>query len=339
MRYLIERRLIYHMPKQRTVEGNMKKAIFLILIDLVFYPLATQACIITPKFSIDPASPSINGDITPDDILIPGLAGPTVFIQGSSLGLQDDFFNGVYDNLDALSFGKDPITSPVYFSVDRLAVGLPGSAVNTQAQPGVESAAGDVYRALPPLGSNVLAINEGSLGLIPGFFGDDLDGLELDTKDTSRTYFSIDSLSFSNGVGALTYANDIFLNSFGNTYASGEVNIGLYPMDDLDALVLWDVYQPGILNPGIDMALFSLSTFSPNTFTAGTGIYSPADILFTDFRGSFAPWASAESIGLRPDDELNALDTVPEPSTILLMAVGFVGIVFYQYRLRRKSIS
>lgn len=338
---MIERRLIYRMPKQRTVEGNMKKAIFLILIGLLFYPLATQAVTITPKFSIDPASPSIDGNITPDDVL---QTGPVVLTQGSSLGLQDSFSLGEFDNLNALSYGRDPVTRPgtqipVYFSVDRVAVGLPGSAVNQQAQPGVESAAGDVFRALPPAGSNTLAIQGSGLGPAPGFFGDDLDGLELDTKDTSRTYFSIDSLSFSNGVGALTYANDIFLNSFGNTYASGEVNIGLYPMDDLDALVLWDVYQPGILNPGIDMALFFLSTFSPNTFTAGTGIYSPADILFTDFRGSFALWASAESIGLRPDDELNALDTVPEPSTILLMAVGFVGIVFYQYRLRRKSIS
>lgn len=352
---MIERRLIYRMPKQRTVEGNMKKAIFLILIGLVFYPLATQACIITPKFSIDPASPSINGDITPDDILVPGPTGPIVFTQGRTLGLQDDFLGGNFDNLDALSYGQDPIIKPVYFSVDRVAVVLPGSAVYDQAEPGVESAAGDVYRSLPPFGSNSLHINESGLGLIPGFFGDDLDALELDTQDTSRTYFSMDSLSVNNGFGTFNFANDIFLNYFSlaNVFAYGEDHIGLHPLDDLDALALWDVVNPGRLDPGIDMALFSLSTFSPSAFTYSGNPYmpglkyflSPADILFTDFQTEFLPgqkftlWASAAEIGLRPDDELNALDTVPEPSTILLMAVGFVGIVCYQFRMRRKKIQ
>lgn len=331
----------------------MKKAIFLILIVVVFYPITTQAITIPPKFSLDPASPSINGDITPDDILVSGPTGPIVFTQGRTLGLQDDFFGGNFDNLDALSYGQDPIIKPVYFSVDRVAVGLPGSAVYDQAKPGVESAAGDVYRALPPFGSNSLYINESGLGLIPGFFGDDLDALELDTQDTSRTYFSMDSLSVNNGFGTVNFANDIFLNYFSlaNVFAYGEDHIGLDPLDDLDALALWDVVNPGRLDPGIDMALFSLSTFSPSAFTYSGNPYmpglkyflSPADILFTDFQTEFLPgqkftlWASAAEIGLRPDDELNALDTVvPEPSTILLTASGLGVLGFYQYWVRRK---
>jgi|GEM_PF-3779043 len=130
-------------------------------------PAAVYGVTIDPKFSIDPASPAINGDITPDDLL---RTGPTVLTQGRDLGLQDNFIAGSYDNLDALSYGKDPITQPwyfttpetkrnsVYFSVDRVSVGLPGSAVYKDAQPGVESAAGNIYRAFPPTGSNSLYI-------------------------------------------------------------------------------------------------------------------------------------------------------------------------------------
>ena len=32
----------------------------------------------------------------------------------------------------------------------------------------------DVYRTLPPFGSNSRVIDEEDLGLVPGFFGDDL---------------------------------------------------------------------------------------------------------------------------------------------------------------------
>ena len=57
-------------------------------------------------FSVDPASPAIDGNLTPDDVLE---RGPGVFIQGTDLGLTDDFFNGFFDNLNALSYGRDPI--------------------------------------------------------------------------------------------------------------------------------------------------------------------------------------------------------------------------------------
>lgn len=96
-------------------------------------------------------------------------------------------------------------------------------------------------------------------------------------------------------------------------FAFGEAHIGLDPADDIDALLLNDTFEPGVLNPGIDQALFSLSSFSPNTLTSGTGVFSPGDILFTDFMGDFSLWAFASDIGLRDDDELNAL-TVPEPA-------------------------
>jgi hypothetical protein len=292
-------------------------------------------------FSIDPASPSINGNITPDDILV---RGPLVIVQGTSLGLYDHFHLGQFDNLDALTYGKDPIRGPVYFSVDRVAVGLPGTAVFDQAKPGVESAAGDVFMALPPFGNNVLVVNETDLGLRPGFFGDDLNALNMDTKfaDLQSIYFSIDALSARNGYGSGTLANDIFLNDINTIYASGEDTMRLDPYDDIDAFVLLDFFNPGRLDPGLDLALFSLSKFSPSTWTGGSGPWSPGDILFTDFTGRPPTlWASAASIGLQRNDELDALDTVPEPGPIglstVVLAAG-AAVWFRKHRLDRKSL-
>lgn len=323
----------------------MKKILFLSLVILIFHPMITNALLIDPKFSVDPASPAIDGDITPDDVL---LTGPTVHTQGTDLNLQDDFFSGLFDNLNALSYGQDPIREtslsiPLFFSVDRVAVGLSGTDVHDQAQPGFEEAAGDVYKSLPPFENNNIFIDEEYLGLMPGFFGDDLDALELDTEPNPYTYFSIDFLSISN-MGDLS--DDILFSdgtgSF-DIFAEGVTNIGLEFGDDLDALALWDVFEPGILNPGKDLAFFSISTFSPSTYILSGNTYdpagikgylSPADILFTDFQTEFLPgqkfklWASADDIGLRSDDEVNALDTVPEPATLIYMFLGIVVFLF-----------
>jgi hypothetical protein len=280
------------------------------------------------NFSLDPASPTIDGNITPDDVLN---SVPEVAIQGSSLGLQDDFFNGLFDNLDALSYGRDFIGGPLFFSVDRLAMGSVGSAVETESL--LSEAAGDVYRSFPGTGSNQLLIDEEELGLTPvtpGFFGDDVDALAMEDKGNSIfTYFSIDDFSASNFLGA--YSSDIILSKDGeksfSIFANGFSDIGLEDTDDIDALALYDVINPGILDPGKDLALFSLSSFSSSLL----GGFSPADILFTDFTGDFSRFASAAEIGLDVWDELDALDTVnvPEPLTILgtTTAIAF-GAVF-----------
>lgn len=301
-----------------------------------------------PRFSIDPASPAVNGGITPDDVL---RRGPVIFTPGTALGLLDGFANGVFDNLDALSYGQDPIRNPLYFSVDRVAVGVAGTDVFDQAAPALAEAAGDVFVSLPPAGDNLLFIDEEALGLTPGFFGDDLDALEIDTLPAPWTYFSIDRLSATNGFGAGTLANDILISpgngAFG-IFALGELNMGLDAMDDLDALVLCDVNLNGVLNPGVDLALFSLSTFSPSAFTTSglsyapgvKGRLSPADVLFTDFTGGFTLWAPAGALGLLPDDELDALDTilvgpkvVPEPGSFVLLSFGgFIGAMINRRR-------
>lgn len=311
-------------------------------ISIFLHPLLVNAAILDPKFSLDPASSSIDNNITPDDVLKPG---PAVFTQGVKLGLQDNFFAGVFDNLNALSYGQDPIQNPLYFSVDEVAIGQPGTDVNLEAFPGIEEAAGDVFKSQLPLINNSLFIDEQALGLTPGFFGDDLDALELDSRPKPFTYFSIDFLSATNDFGAADLQNDILVsdgNDAFDVYAFHQ-QIGLQVGDDIDALVLIDILDGDldpVADPGIDFALFSLDQFSPSTFTftgldygaCVSGRLSPADVCITDFNGGFGLWASALDLGLRPDDNLDALDTIPAPASIFLLGLGLLGILVNQLR-------
>jgi hypothetical protein len=94
---------------------------------------------------------------------------------------------------------------------------------------------------------NIQIIDENKLGLSPGFFGDDLNALELLTEPDPFTYFSIDWPSASNFPTNpnpfLPYANDVLVSqgtrSF-SVFADGVFNIGLDFDDDLDALALLD---------------------------------------------------------------------------------------------------
>jgi hypothetical protein len=323
--------------------------LFVGLLSALMKPALAVAGPISLRFSVDPASPVIDGNITPDDVL---RAGPAVHTQGRDLGLQDDFFIGLFDDLDALSYGRDPLTAPLYFSVDRVAVGVPGSAVHAEALPAAEEAHGDVFQTIPPFGSNTLFVDEETIGLEPGFFGDDLDALDLDSSSRQLTYFSIDGLSATNGFGTAGLAGDILISagtgSFG-VFAQGVAHIGLHSDDDLDALVLLDLGTRGQLDPGVDMALFSLSTFSPSAFTftgnpylpGVPGFLSPADILVTAFTGSFALAFPAATVGLLPPDELDALDTetVPEPAGLFALGLAAVAVARRVRKAGRRTTN
>ncbi len=301
---------------------------------------ATEAA---PLFSVDPASPAIGlVPTTASDILTDG---PAVVIPDVALGLIPG------DNLNALSFGKDQMPGPggpLYFSVDRLTVGTPGSAVDAESL--AMGAHGDIFTSVPGSFTNSLFRNESAIPLLPGFFGDDLDALSL-VAAADGPYFSIDSLSASNGFGLDTLANDIFFGSLGTVFASGEFDMGLDPLDDIDALLLIDQGVRGVIDPG-DKALFSLSSFSPTTFTGSGGAYapgpigapivpgtvSPADIFMTDFSGVSTLFAGAMSIGLFGTDELNALSN-PEPGSLALLACGLGGFAIYRRRRNRQAAA
>lgn len=193
-----------------------------------------------------------------------------------------------------------------------------------------------------PPGTNTLALDEVYLGLQApavrhsalGPPEDDLDALEADDGDTvdgdrdgivdsgKFVFFTLDPASPSLGV---TYrANDILVAPVGTPpafvfapYAIGLVNIGLLPNDVIDALVLYDTTggtgpPDGVVTPLIDEALFSLKAGSPSLAPGNNpnllGGGSPGDVFYTAFNATFSLYASAASLGLLTDDELNALD-------------------------------
>lgn len=274
-----------------------------------------------PTFSIDPASPSIDGTVvTPDDLLS---VGPVEALAGSAFGLSDAFPTGNYDDLDALSFGNGKIADDLQFSVDRLSIGLTGTPVRGQAT-GSEQA-GDIYVNLP-LGTHALLTDEAGFGLVPGFFGDDLDAFGRGDVNGS-IYFSLGASSPS---GA---AHDVFLAS-GATFGvfAAAATLGLVAGDDVDALIVIDTVNPGQLDPGQDMALFSLA---PSSTTVTSGGFSAADVLLTDFTGSFTLYLSSFDLGLRTQDNVNALSLVPEPRIALLLAMaGAAGLIARRRRGR-----
>jgi len=154
------------------------------------------------------------------------------------------------------------------------------------------------------------------------YVGEDIDGDTLLDVLTNNVFFSIDTNSASIGlpvpdfrppsipVDGITSADDILMappgsGGFYGIFASGIIDIGLVQEDDLDALCLFDGDDPGFLDPGLDMALFSLAPGSPSLGIIGG---SAAEIYFTDFTGTFMPYITAVSLGLTPDDNLDAMD-------------------------------
>jgi len=285
-----------------------------------------------PKFTLDPASPSTAGGVSSADILVPG---PSISTPAGSLGLTagSDFLNDV-------SFGQDELVGPLFLAVDRVAVGLPGSAVSAAAA--ADNAAPRIYAALPPSGTNVLALSEAQLGLQGGLFGDAVTAIA--SGDASPfTYFALNAGS---AVLAGAGADNIYVSdgtgSF-SVFASGS-QLGIGSDDQVDALALFDADGDGILGAG-DYALFSLTAFSPGTFTTSGASYSPGvlgalspgDVLLTMFNGQFSLYASAGSLGLRDDDELTAIHTraVPEPSSLALIGLGLT-IAWRLRRIRRE---
>jgi PEP-CTERM motif len=120
---------------------------------------------------------------------------------------------------------------------------------------------------------------------------------------------------------------------------AGFAALGLVaPGDDIDALAIIEDGVPGFTAG--DTVYFSLTPISPTLGILGA---SPADILVTTLAGIPAVAFPAASLGLfgiaaAPDD-IDALHlfVVPEPSTFLLGAVGFVGLGWLARRRRRRA--
>lgn len=226
------------------------------------------------------------------------------------------------------------------------------------------------YNEIPSIGPGVL----NTFAPPPGFtIQDDMDALELTPFDITPDgihdtpiYFSLDPIS----PGLFGSPADILVSppaTAGYTLFAGSTLLGLGAGDDVDALALWDTLGNLAPDPG-DYALFSLTPASPTLYGADTlpglalvdddGIngvddlgevglgddMSPADIFVTDFSGAFTLFLSAGSIGMLPNDNVDAIDVelnlqqpldnvvVPEPASCILFGLG--GILFLALRGR-----
>ncbi len=295
--------------------------------------------------SLDPASPSLGpAGRNPADLMRP--PATTLAMAAHLLGLANGFPNSGYDNVNSLALGDDPISTHVYFSVDRLTLGKPGTAVATASA--ADNAAAAIFRALPGNQSNAIELSNTDLGLTGGFFGDELDALAARNEQTvNRYFFTLDALSATAQSAGGALADDILVspgNGAFTLFADGQTAIGLRSGDEIDALMLLDRGTLGQLDPGLDEAVFSLSPISPSTFTASGMAYdpgmdlqsSPADLLRTDFTGGSSLFLPAAALGLFPADNVDAL-AVPESAVALTWAALGVAIlgIHASRRLRR----
>lgn len=83
-------------------------------------------------------------------------------------------------------------------------------------------------------------------------------------------------------------------------------DLGLIQFEDaIDGLIMFDIVNlptpgssgPGLVDPGVDFALFSLA---PGSFSLNNFGLSAGDVFFTDFQGSYALYADGTELGLNP---------------------------------------
>ncbi len=104
------------------------------------------------------------------------------------------------------------------------------------------------------------------------------------------------------------------------------------PNDDADFLGI-DAFISGVMT---DLALFSLT---PDSATLQALGLSAADIFITDFDGTFTLFASAESLGLRFEDNVDGLDSIAVDEPRSLLGTLFVTLVSLSVIRRRSKLD
>ncbi len=313
-------------------------------------------------------SDGVGRGTVPNDVAAIAPDGAHLFQSSGSFGSWPDGTNLIQvwaqsigllnaEEVDALSWGNDLVLLPAevgggadiefFFSVDTLAVGIPGAwppDVFTEAP----FAAGDIYFAWPrpwPYGGNHLGVPELILGLNDLMPVDDLDAmtfLETDQVEPGTpVYFSVDRVTcgIAGTATAVQCANpappaqasDVFL-SFAdgtNLLFANESTMGLdWNDDNIDAMVLYDWGPAGVpnheLDPGLDKIYFSVDYLTwglPGTAVNAEAIAGniAGDIFYSDFTGMNWKVLDGVQLGLLepatpqqlfPDeDNLNALET------------------------------
>jgi hypothetical protein len=115
---------------------------------------------------------------------------------------------------------------------------------------------------------------------------------------------SLASLPINSG-GAIFFDPNPFAAGTEQLYV-GPGNLGLLPMDDIDAFIVFD-NGDFVFTPGTDRVMFSLSRDSPSLGIA----FSAADIFVSNGAGSFLVFAGAIESGLDFFDNITALELLP----------------------------
>lgn len=296
--------------------------------------------------SIDRASPSIGGCgffVNPAQILsrvLPsggcdtGGVGPVLEVGAAALGLT---WNDNVDGVSANTLTSETLPYHLVFSADRGSVGQAATPYNAEAAN--NQAASDLWRTQLTGGSPAASMagggcvpwvvppphflhrNQTGYNLIPTAAAgiavagpqDDVDAVELDLLDSTGdnvhdvdVYFSLDPASPS----LVNSGADIYVAPAGGPFFlfSVPVQIGLVAGDDIDALVIWDRGIFGLVDPGIDYALFSLAPGSPTLAMYGL---PPSMIFVTHFSGTLCPFVGSGELGLRLTDNVDGLDVIP----------------------------
>lgn len=265
-----------------------------------------------------------------------GFAGPLLHVPAGGYGLTPQ------DENDGHSAGElDPFQRvAVYFSGDRASQGQAGTEYAIEENNG--QAAGDRYvtngftlsspaaafaacaptgigaAVFPLRGTNLLSLNQDRYQEIPSIrpsvlnrlrYLDNLDALELEPFDFDNDqqldrpiYFTVDKV----GPSFPGQPADVFVTFPGGAppalFAPAGF-LGVTNRDNLDALAVWDMDGDGVATPGIDYALFSLDRGSPSL-----GGNSAADVLVTNFTGTYCVYLRAASLGLQRCDNVDAID-------------------------------
>lgn len=282
----------------------------------------------------------VKADIFRANVRMGGPAGNTLFINQEVMGLGPNFgplVNATASNDNLRDFdlftgqampgvSMSNLDSPIEVVDDsgtasRARVSNERYAVNFDQYFSIEDTTNDnngqganIYRSDL---SSVFAVAS-EMGLIEF---EDISGIQADDIDALALFRP----SVSSGVigGDLTPGSQLSSVLQQNTID----RMVFDPNDDLDFEGI-DMFNG---RPATDLAIFSLA---PGSETLRGFSLSPADLFITDFDGTFTLYASASDMGLLPGDNIDGLDTIPEPSGLLILASSMMWMT---QRHRRRQ--
>ena len=277
------------------------------------------------------------------DVLMPG---PALSIRFTPAPLWPPVFPPASPSpyyVDAYSVDHTPVLPPplipiphtyitLRFSVDRQSIGAPGSAVRVQAMLNQQPA--DIYDSNPSFAIpwNALIWDDGFFGLWTGNGVNPAavlcPGIQMGTHDNIDAYnefpgptmagwFIFFCLHPADAITRGFSPADIMVSQPGPLALAGAPfafapqmgldNVGGPNSDSIDALVIWDVVNPGVCDPFVDIALFSLAPGSP---TLAAGPWDGSTIFWTNFSGPPLPlvYCFGNQLDLAPGDNVDALD-------------------------------